>query len=282
MTYFEQLREYYHSQPSEVSIETQALCNARCTFCPYPTLERKGTKMPDELLHRLVDEMAAFETSFFFSPFKVNEPFLDKRLLPLCERFNRDVPLGRLRLFTNGSALTDKHIEGVAGLKNVEHLWISLNEHDPVRYETTMGLNFEHTAKNLDRLHEYVVGWKFRHKVVVSRVGMDQEFVEYVVRRWPHFKPALIKRDAWIDFTNSDSDEVPDGPCGRWWELNIMANGKVSHCCMDSGETDRFVIGDLNSQTMLEVYNSSAWKKHRDTASRRTLGDESPCQRCTY
>jgi hypothetical protein len=33
--------------PTEVTIETQAICNAACTFCTYPTMERKGNKMPD-------------------------------------------------------------------------------------------------------------------------------------------------------------------------------------------------------------------------------------------
>ena len=274
MSLLDELRHFYHSQPNEVSIETQALCNARCTFCPYPTLERIGTKMPDWLLDKLIDEMATFEVPFGFSPFKVNEPFLDKRLIPLCRRFNEKVPNGFIRLFTNGSALTDRHIEEVAGLGKVAHLWISLNHHDPVEYEKLMGLKFDITARRLDSLH----GREFPHPVVVSRVGNDLDFVEYVRDRWPKFKIACLKRDAWIDYTSPDNPVVPDEFCGRWWEINIAATGKCALCCMDAEA--RFGFGDVSKQTILEVYNHPTLRAWREGISRKLAGE--PCERCSY
>ena len=166
----------------------------------------------------------------------------------------------------------------VAGLSNVIHLWVSLNTHRPVEYEQIMGLDFEHTARNLDRLHKR----DFPHNVVVSRVGPDDDFIEYVQWRWPKFQPAVIKRDAWIDYTHAGTDEVPNTPCGRWWELNITATGSVAHCCMDSGDP-RWAIGDVNKQTMLEVYNSPFWRERREKfLSRKELDNRSPCNRCTY
>jgi MoaA/NifB/PqqE/SkfB family radical SAM enzyme len=277
---YEDFKRHYNFQPHEVSVETQALCNARCTFCPYPTIERKGVKMSDALLYRLVDEMAQFKLPFFFSPFKLSEPFLDKRLLPLCESFNEKCPLGVLRLFTNGSALTDKHIDGVARLKNVAHLWISLNHHDPVEYEKVMGLDFDRTAARLDALHAR----PFPHPVVVSKVGSQSNgFVEYVQRRWPKFGVCLIKKDAWIDFTEADNPEVPNTPCTRWWELNITSEGVVTQCCMADGNKGEWQIGDVNEDTLLNVYNSPFWKERRaNLMSRRQLDSRSPCARCSY
>jgi len=271
---FDSLRQYYHSQPNEVSIETQALCNARCTFCPYPTLERRGVKMPTELLHRLIDEMAEWEHPVYFSPFKVNEPLLDKRLIPLCQRFNERVPKGHIRLFTNGSGLVDKHIDGIAELERVVHLWISLNTHRPVEYEQVMGLDFDQTARRLDNLHDK----DFPHPVVVSRVGQDDDFIKYVRWRWPRFQVATIKRDAWIDYTEATTDVVPNGPCGRWWELNITATGKAALCCMDGrGE---YGFGDVNTQTLLEIYNHPTLRAWRAGMTRKETGK--PCDTCTY
>jgi len=103
-----ELNENWLDQPLEVSLETLSKCNAACSFCPYPSLERQGHKMPDELIDRLVKEMAQFSFPFMFSPFKVNEPLLDKRTLPLLRRMNKEVPHARLRIFTNGSALKRK------------------------------------------------------------------------------------------------------------------------------------------------------------------------------
>lgn len=270
---FERYRPWLN-QPQEVSLETLALCNAACTFCPYPTLERQGTRMPDELIGRLVEEMAGWDRPFMFSPFKVNEPLLDNRVIPLLERMNRDVPHARLRIFTNGSPLTLDKAEQIGRLQNVEHLWVSLNTHRPEEYEPLMSLPWARTAKRLDDLHAS----DFPHPVCVSRVGRDVEFAPYVRERWPKFRPVIIKRDGWLGFTDATDSEVPDTPCARWWELNIMATGTVAHCCMDGkGE---FPIGDVNAQTMLEVYNTRHWRERRQKLlSRRGLH---PCSTCTY
>lgn len=275
MSHYDDLRAYYQEQPNEVSLETLAQCNAACTFCPYPTLERIGTRMPDALIDRLIDEMAEWEHPFYFSPFKVNEPLLDKRLIPICRKFNEKVPKGHLRIFTNGSPLTEAKAAEIATLERVVHLWVSLNSHDPEEYRRLMGLDFERTAANLDRLHAS----DFPHMVVLSCVGHPNEaFRRYCFDRWPKFQSFAIGKSAWIDYTDPQRTDVPPVPCSRWWELSITATGKVSLCCMDSAA--RYSIGDVNTQTLLEVYNSPGYRALRDKASRHYAAD--PCNRCSY
>jgi radical SAM family protein/iron-sulfur cluster protein len=266
--------------PIEVSVETMALCNARCTFCPYPTIDRKGEKMPDELLGKLVEEMISWDRQMYFSPFKLSEPLLDKRTLPLCERINRASDKIVLRMFTNGSALTPANIEGVAKLQRVAQLWVSLNSHIPEEYERLMGLKFEKTAKNLDYLHSR----DFPHAVMLSTVGYpNEDFRRYCFERWPKFESMAIKKDAWLGFTDAQVLEVPDTACSRWFELSITSRGTVSHCCMDAGDDARYQIGDVNTQTMHEVYNAPRWRERREKMlSRRVLDDTSPCARCSY
>lgn len=270
------LRERYLDQPHEVSIETLALCNAACTFCPYPTLDRKGTAMPDALIDRLIGEMSTWTVPFSFSPFKVNEPLLDKRLIPICEKFNREVPVGFLRIFTNGQALTPEKIEGIARLERVHHLWVSLNSHEPEEYRRLMNLDFDKTAKRLDYLHST----DFPYPVVLSTVGYPNEpFRYYCWQRWPKFQSFAIKKDAWIDYTDPQVTEIPDTPCGRWFEVNIMATGKLALCCMDGDGT--YSPGDVNDSSMLEMYNQPKWRALREgLVSRKTAGD--PCNRCSY
>ena len=272
---FDTLAAYYLDQPQEIALETLAVCNAACTFCPYPTLERIGEKMPDDLIHRLIDEMATFRVPFSFSPFKVNEPLLDKRFIPICQEFNDKVPRGFLRVFTNGSALTDDNIADIAGLKRVHHLWVSLNSHIPEEYERLMGLPWARTAARLDRLHER----DFPHPVMLSCVGFpNEEFRRYCYDRWPNFDSMAINRSSWLGFTDSQNDVVPDTQCARWWELSIMATGVVSLCCMDG--SGQFPIGDLNKQTLLEVYNAPAWRERRELMLSRRIVDV--CKTCTY
>lgn len=252
-----------------------AVCNAACTFCPYPTLERKGTKMPDALLHRLVDELGTFEHAFHFSPFKVSEPLLDKRLWPVLQRVNDVAPLATTRIFTNAAALTWANAERLANVENVE-LWISFHEPDAEHYRREIGIDYDKVLANIDALH----GSDFPHPVKVLTVGAarGQRFVAFAASRWPYFDRAVIKQDAWLGFTSPDVAEVPDTSCVRWFELSIMANGVVSLCCMDGkGE---FPIGDVNTSTMLEVYNAPHWRDRRERMiSRREVY---PCSTCSY
>lgn len=273
---YQDMQASFLDYPIEVSIETLALCNARCTFCPYPTLDRKGTRMSDETLDRLVNELISWKRPVYFSPFKVNEPLLDKRTIPLCERINREAPDVVLRLFTNGAALTPKNIQQIANLKKVAHLWVSLNSHIPEEYERVMGLDFEQTAKRLDYLHSQ----PFPHTVVLSTVGYpNEEFRYYCFERWPNFESVAIKRDSWLGYTDAQRTDVPDTPCSRWFELSIMATGKSALCCMDS--TGEHGHGDVGTQTLLEIYNTPAWRERREKLlSRREVA--SPCAGCTY
>jgi MoaA/NifB/PqqE/SkfB family radical SAM enzyme len=267
--------------PIEVSVETMAMCNARCTFCPYPTIDRKGEKMSDELLNKLVDEMISWDREMYFSPFKLSEPLLDKRLIPLCESINARSDKIVLRIFSNGSTLTPANIEGIAKLKRVSYLWVSLNSHIPDEYEKLMGLNFENTAKKLDYLHSLD---DFPHAVMLSTVGFpNNDFRFYCYRRWPKFESIAIKKDAWLGYTDAQVTTVPDTGCSRWFELSITSEGEVSHCCMHDGQDKTYNIGDVKKQSLYDVYNSPRWKDRRKgLVSRKTLDASSPCATCTY
>lgn len=268
----------YLDQPREVSLETLSLCNAKCSFCPYPTLERKGTRMPDELIDSVIRQMAEFKRAFNFTPFHVNEPLLDKRLIPILRRVNDEVPKADIRIFTNGQALTPETLYDIAQLKRVKHLWISLNDHRPEEYKKLMGLDFEKTAKRLDYLHSV----DFPYPVMLSTVGFpNEDFRRYCFDRWPDFESTALKKDAWIDFTDPQYPEVPDTPCWRWLELAITATGAVAHCCRD-GEC-KYPIGDIRKNTLLEIYNAPFWRERREKGmSRKALDSNSPCARCSY
>lgn len=277
------LRQRYASQPFEVSIETLALCNAACSFCPYPTLERQGTKLPMDLITHMIGQMKSWTEPFFISPFKVNEPLLDVRMPEICAGIEQELPLAKIRLFTNGSPLTAAVLEWIGALTSLDGLWISLNSCDAQEYGDLMKLSYEITATRLDRLHRGVQEGTFPHNVTVSRVATDDsqknlEFVRSVARRWPRFQPCIIKRDGWLGYVEPSNSRIPRSGCARWWELNITAEAKAVLCCMDGkGE---YVLGDAAAQPLLEIYNQPHLQERRLRA--RTREGIEPCARCTY
>ncbi|KKM96313.1 hypothetical protein LCGC14_1179440, partial [marine sediment metagenome] len=254
--------------PVAVHLETWTKCNAACNFCPYPTLVRKGNKMSDELIEKILTDLEDIPKSqpFYFSPFKVNEPFLDKRLLPLLEDVNRRMPNAIFRLFSNGTPITEKKIDQLAKLRNVAHLWISLNDYRPKEYEEVMQLPLEKTLKRLDLLHKKKLEG-FPHNVIVSRVCdntfTDGRFCVWVHERYPAFTVRLIKRESWLDFYEHDAiaKEVPASTCSRWNEIDITSTGLVSLCCMDGRA--QYPIGDVSKQHVLEVFNSPSYRRMR-------------------
>jgi len=268
------LEKYYMDQPAEIGLETISKCNAKCTFCPYPTLERQGDKMSGWLLDKLIEEMMDFKTPFFVSPFKVNEPLLDKRFYDICRTIEA-ATVAHLRIFSNGAALIQRRIDEIAQLERVHHLCISLNSHIPEEYEALMNMPFERTAKRLDNLHNQ----DFPHPVLLTCVGWpNKEFSAYCRNRWPKFKPQVVPKTSWLGYTESQATTVPDLPCHRWFELSVMSSGIVSLCCQD-GE-GAFPIGDLNKQTLIQVYNAPLWRERREKQLSRKQVDV--CKTCTY
>lgn len=274
----------YMEYPSHVHLETMAYCNAACGFCPYPQLERKGARMSDALIDKVINELTEIPHSlpFQISPFKVSEPFLDKRLFNILQQINRKLPSASISLTTNATPLTEKKLNALAHVNNVAYLWISFNDHRENEYEQTMRLNYRRTRDRLDLIHQWKASGRFTFPVVLSRVGdgsaIDRDFCAWVSEKYPSFEATVFRRGNWLGQVDAQQEKVPNIGCLRWFELSITATGKVAHCCMD-GQAE-FPIGDVTQQHVLKIYNSPHYRRLREqTVSRLHVA---PCNRCTF
>ena len=284
--FVDSLRETRYLQyPREVVIETIALCNAACSFCPYPVLDRKGEKMPDELIAKIIGDLTDVprDLPIWISPFKLSDPLLDVRLLDILADINHRLPNARLRLFTNGSPLTEKKLAGIARVKQLEHLWISLNHHEKQGYEQIMKLPWERSLERLDMVHRKKASGEFPLPVIVSRVGdggdEDAAFLRFVRGRFPLFQAALVSRTEWLGQLPglTAAGKINPVGCARWFELSIMATGLVAFCCMDA--QGRYPIGDVRSSHVLEVYNAPTYRMYRERIDTRM--EAMPCRMCS-
>ncbi len=274
----------YLNFPAHVHLETNALCNAACDFCPYPTLERRGTKMPDQLITKIIEDLCAIPRTlpFQLSPFKVNEPFLDTRLFAILEQINERLPNAALTLTTNASALTDKQLTRLAKVRNLAYLWISMNDHRPAEYEATMQLPYRRTIERIRMIHAARASNRLPLRIVLSRVGdgsaADLDFVRWVKSEFPLFEASVFQRGNWLNQVDTPTSPVPRVGCVRWFELSITSTGVVAHCCMDGAATHP--IGDVTTQHVLEIYNAPAYRRLRELTARRQ--DAEPCNRCSF
>jgi len=284
----EWLREQgYLDYPALVHVETQAVCNAACNFCPYPNLERKGVRMSDALIDKVIGDLADIPPSvpFQFAPYKVSDPFVEKRLFDILRAVNRRIPHARISMFTNGAALTERKIAALRGVANVAYLNVSLNFCDAGEYARVMGIPFERTLRRLDALHEAKSAGEFAPPVRLTRVSVDRPsdraYLAWTKRRYPAFQPVVFPRNDWIGEIAGagTASAVPDAPCHRWFDLSITSTGRVAMCCMD-GEA-KYPKGDVNTRHVLEIYNQPFLRELRSRlVSRREAA--APCNGCTY
>ncbi len=274
----------YVDFPRMVGIESMAVCNASCGFCPYPTMERKGDRMSDELIARLVDELdyefpKDLPISVCLS--RLNEPFLDKRTFPLVEALNTRVPQAGIWMYTNASPLTEANAQRLTEWRNVELFNISFNDHRESAYEATMGIPFRKTVESVDRLHALREAGDLNFEITISRVGdatsADDDFKEWVGRRWPVFQTLVWEE---YEFVSSDAAFnpalVPDVGCHQWYHLSILASGKVIFCCADA--LGSAPIADVNDESMLAIYNHPDRRALRADLPSRKFVD--PCFAC--
>ena len=241
--------------------------------------------MSDKLIEKILNDLALIPATLNFqiSPFKVNEPFLDNRLFDIIRSINDNLPNAKIALTSNSVPITEKKLQELITLKNIAYLWLSVNEYRPVEYEKIMQLPWENTKNRLDMIHQYKASREIPFDIVLSRVGdkteADNDFSGWVKTTYPYFRCEIFQRGGWIGQVDIGSDfKVPDIGCIRWFDISITATGVVAHCCMD-GKAE-WPIGDVNTESVLEIYNKPAYKKLRESTISRK--DAVPCNQCSF
>jgi MoaA/NifB/PqqE/SkfB family radical SAM enzyme len=284
----ESLQRDYIETPFVVSIETLALCNAACSFCPYDTMERKGTEMSMELIKKIINDLKDIpaDKPFLVLPYKVNEPFLDSRIFSIARLILDELPNAELGFITNGSAFTQEKIDNLLALERVCYLTISLNFNNVHDYENVMKISFHNTINKMDLLHQTVDSlskrtFPIRVTKVSESLEKDTDFIAFVKSRYPLFSPNIVPRNDWlgnVETAERDS-RVPDAPCHRWFDFSISATGKVAMCCMDGNI--EYPKGNVTTDHVLDIYNQTRLIDFRQRLpSRKDVA--LPCKNCTY
>jgi hypothetical protein len=273
----------YLDFPASFSLETMSLCNAACDFCPYPGLERKGVSMPDRLIEKILNEISDVGTRppFHINLSRVNEPFLDTRILDISEEIERRFPEARNMFFTNGTPLSETILLRLSRLKQVDFLMVSVNDHREQQYESVMQLPYQRTLARLHMINEMRAAGLLPFQTYISRVGdgtsFDGDFLEWVKREYPALSGLVTVRGNWMGAVRMAVSPTPDVGCRQWFQLHILANGRASFCGLDSD--GRHGIGNAYGQHVIhEIYNHPERRRLRtDVLSRLAV---SACHGC--
>jgi pyruvate-formate lyase-activating enzyme len=266
--------------PRLVAIETTNYCNAKCDFCPNALLKRGRHHMTDTLFENIVEQCREFPLGAI-EPFLQGEPFSDPKILPRLEMIHRRLPDTKLRLYTNGYALSPQRTDALVEF-GIDHLYVSLNTTDPERYRTSIGLDLERTMGNL----RYLADAKRRTRVAKqitfrmlrsheTTLKEQDEFIAFCKKMGVrHFIVGLFNYKGEV----SSSLPIPAYPCEHMDRLDILSNGVVTLCCMD--QEGEFTWGNANTESILDIYRGAVARKYRQmlwSGKRRLIP---PCDTC--
>lgn len=273
--------------PPAISIEPYNVCNLKCIMCPYRNMTRPKTLMNMELFKKIIDNAARLgigEVSLTF----YNEPLIDPHLF---ERINYAKSRGmRVLFYSNATILNDDKIRKI--LDNPpDAIRFSFDGATKEVYEKIRrGANFDLAKGNILKLVEE----RKRLKLNKPRIEINFTIQKDNFKEAKDFESFWKKNVDYVDFGIFDNrvedDLIGDMhvrapknfyPCRRLWrELTVMSSGKVALCCVDfDGST---VVGDLNLQTIEEVWNSPKFAAIRDYHLKGEGNKISLCKTCDH
>jgi pyruvate-formate lyase-activating enzyme len=266
--------------PRLVAIETTNRCNAKCSFCPNSALRRERSVMDDALFEKIVRDCTAFPLAAI-EPFLQGEPFVDPRIFDRLELIRRLLPRTRLRLYSNGAALTPRKADLLREL-GVDHLFISLNTTDPQLYEQVTGLPYARTLENVRYLAQ-PRGGRRAAKSLTLRMTVTGQTTAEDKRRFRALCAELRVRPMLSGLFNYKGDvhsdlPAPRYPCEHITRLDVLVDGRTTLCCMD--QEGEYGWGSVRERSVLEVYNGEAALRVRRLHRGGKRAACEPCGRC--
>ncbi len=281
--------------PKLLIIETCNICNLECVMCPYTEMTRPKSTMSMELYQKIIDD-ADFTGMTDICLNDYGEPLLDKFIF---ERIAYAKSRGmRVGFNSNGTLLLRGN-----NIKQIldSHLdWIVFSV-DAVTKETyekiRVGADFEQVVTGIAKLiqtkQEMGVATP---EVQISCCVQAANYTEINTQKrafYQFFKgadivsftPVSIRGDKVERLTRNLDFRMPVKSCRYTYPCNtlfgaitVVADGSVVLCCIDYDAKIR--LGDLNNQTLKQVWESEQFQKIRRLQMDGGCADMPMCRNC--
>lgn len=274
--------------PPCVTIELTNVCNLRCRYCASRVNDRAAGVMAERTFASLLADIRESHIH------RVNvvgygEPTLHPDFARFICQLGAATPL--LVMASNWQQVDEEIIRSILDAP-VRLLNISLDGADRERYERSrVGGSFDHLLENLELLRRLQprrsATWvNIRMHVRPSDRGRERQMAAF----WRPYADEVTCQYV-ADWTGID-DDVYGLKCaeGVWprcalpfKQLPVQWNGNVPLCIhsdAQSGEPDGLLLGNINTQTLVELWNCPTMRQYR-VAHRAGAGGDMPlCSGC--
>lgn len=267
------------SFPHIIRVECTNACNATCIICPHQRMKRPVAVMADELYERIVSECAG-HSIHEFNLHNFGEPLMDRKLEDRI-RLAKEAGLPKVKIFSNGSLLTEERIRGLlkAGL---DEIVISFDGATREEFEMIRSnLKFDTVVGNVNTLirlrNELRSPLHIRltccstQDISQTRLLLPREGVDNFT---------LTKIHNWATEGEAPSSNTRK-PCSRVWRtFTILASGEVALCCLDYD--GRIILGDLKSgQSIRDIWRGEPYRRIRQLHISDQQAEVEICAACS-
>ncbi len=276
---------------NRISIETISWCNRACPFCPCAWHDRGTTHMSDALYGKVVEELGRLEFDGVAQLFFLSEPMVDLTLQRKAEYLRECCPDISIYISSNGDVIDKvQQSKGMdAALERLDSYFraginvINLNVYDNGRDQLERYRALESAAQS--KLGCVKTENKYRHHrktgkfLCVTDMRFGERDSEETSKGTDVFYIRNIEDRQKLEASRI---AVPQRYCART-QRHIVAlfDGAVPICCAIDPNDRSTIVGDLNTQTLKEIWESEAFYKYRYATqdARRVLPH---CSTCTH
>ena len=263
---------------TKVGLELTSKCNLRCGMCPLPVLRRPYEDMPWELVEKAATEIHGLGLKLKWLH-EMGEPLLYARIGDAIRLFPE------ASLSTNGLLLTEEVGDKLlsAGLRRLRICVDSINPEVYPKLRT--GGDFDKLVTLTRSFLNQALGSGMRIEIqkMRSRLTVDETVDEFRrffdLRRYPNAR--VIEKTCEALDVNEETDlhgKFYGCTQGFATWVVIFADGRVTHCCYDAHGDQ--IIGDLKTQTLLEMLTSDRYRRMKAAFERGDLSELPRCAEC--
>jgi uncharacterized Fe-S cluster-containing radical SAM superfamily protein len=265
--------------PRMLDVELTNTCNMRCVMCPTGngTVKRKKGFMDLALLEKVLDEAADFQSPIRY--IRWGEPMVHPEFSSaIIETKVRNLIC---HINTNGKIFDEGWAEFLVtvGLDSIKFSFQGVNKRAYHDYRNSS--EFHKLLQKIKHLHLYreSIGALFPFIQIGTTVTTEPKYIiDQFIRQVDSFTDAV-----YVGITRDLQQKTPSSvnycECPEVFDkLSINFDGSVSACC---GDYDNYtLVGDVNSQTLLEIWNGEPLAAFRKMLLEYRHNENYLCARC--
>jgi radical SAM protein with 4Fe4S-binding SPASM domain len=256
---------------SQLIIETTNICNAHCVTCPREQFTQKPTIMTMKLFNKIINDASNYDIQSL-DCCGFGDCFLDTKLFKRFEYVRNKIPNANIFISTTGFNMDKSKWDDV--LQYVDTLKLSIYGVTEKTYEAFHRgkVKYNTSMENIEGLLEYSKDKKRPYTIGLYMVtDINQHEETAWIRKWESKLDEVFvwSPHNWVDGRNYRKVyKERQISCGRPFNapMYIHSDGTVSPCCFDLNK--RMVMGDMNTQSIEEIYKGDAYEKLREAHSK--------------